>query len=91
MRDTAPLGRLLGLLAATLVLVTAAEATSTSAVVVAMAAALVVSVGALVVVPRSAGGVGVLPGEIAVGVPVLSSRIADPVRQPVRPRAPGLV
>ncbi len=85
------LGRLIGLLA--LVLAIAPDAPSSSgAVAVALAAvALLVAAGSRAVVTHLVGAVGTLPGEVLAPLPVLSSRIADPVRQPVRPRAPGLV
>ena len=87
------LSRATGLLAFVLCLAAPSEScllyTSDAAVLI--AAALVVAAGSRVVVEHRVTGVGVRPGEAVRLVPVLSSRIADPVRQPVRPRAPGLV
>lgn len=85
------LSRATGLLAFVLCLATPSESTAAAGVAVLIAAALVVAVGARVVVEHRVTGVGARPGEAVRLVPVLSSRIADPVRQPVRPRAPGLV
>ena len=84
------LSRATGLLAFVLCLAAPSESTAAAGVAVLIAAALVV-LGSRVVVEHRATGVGVRPGEAVRLVPVLSSRIADPVRQPVRPRAPGLV
>ncbi|MCO7238979.1 hypothetical protein [Aeromicrobium sp. CnD17-E] len=91
MFETAMLSRATGLLAFVLCLATPSESTAAAGVAVLIAAALVVAVGSRVVVEHRVTGVGVRPGEAVRLVPVLSSRIADPVRQPVRPRAPGLV
>lgn len=88
---TATSSRLAGLLAFVLCLAAPSEPTAVAGVAVLIAAALVVAVGSRVVVAHRVGGVGVQRGEGPTLVPVLSSRIADPVRQPVRPRAPGLV
>ncbi len=85
------LSRVAGLLAFVLCLTATGESATTVGVAVVLAAALLVSASSRVVVAHRTGGVGVVRGEVAVPVPVLSSRIADPVRQPVRPRAPGLV
>jgi hypothetical protein len=85
------LGRLAGLLALVACIVATTESTAAVGVAVALAAAVLVATGSRLVVAHRVGGVGVQRGEVATLVPVLSSRIADPVRQPVRPRAPGLV
>ncbi len=84
------LSRATGLLAFVLCLAAPSESTAAAGVAVLIAAALV-AVGSRVVVEHRVTGVGARPGEAVRLVPVLSSRIADPVRQPVRPRAPGLV
>ncbi|MCR4514481.1 hypothetical protein [Aeromicrobium sp. 50.2.37] len=91
MRETAMLSRVAGLLAFVLCLTATGESATTVGVAVAIAAAVLVTASSRVVVALRASGVGVVRGEVAALVPVLSSRIADPVRHPVRPRAPGLV
>lgn len=85
------LSRVAVLLALVLGVVATTDAAATVGVAVALAAAVLVAPGSRLVVVHRSGAVGVLRGEVAAVVPLLSSRIADPVRQPVRPRAPGLV
>lgn len=85
------LSRVAGLLAVVVCIAATTESTATVSVAVALAAAVMVAAAAGLVVARRVGGVGVVRGEVVAPLPALSSRIADPVRQPVRPRAPGLV
>lgn len=85
------LSRVAGVIALVLSVVATTESTAAVGVAVALAGAVLVAAGPRLVVTHRIGGVGVQRGEVAALVPVLSSRIADPVRQPVRPRAPGLV
>lgn len=88
---TAMVSRVAGLLAVVLCVAATTESTATVTVAVALAAAVMVAAAARLVVAHRTGGVGVVRGEAVPPLPALSSRIADPVRQPVRPRAPGLV
>ena len=83
--------RVAGLLAVVLCVAATTESTAPVSGAGARAAAVLGAAAARLVVARRVGGVGVVRGEAVAPLPALSSRIADPVRQPVRPRAPGLV